>query len=207
MFHQIISWIVDTVSLWGYPGIIVLMFLESSFFPFPSEVVIPPAGYLAAQGEMSLTLVIASGIIGSILGACFNYWLAVRWGRPIFERYGRYFLISAKTLDRADLFFARHGHISTFIGRLMPGIRQYISLPAGLTRMNMPLFILFTALGAGIWVVILALVGYFIGNNQQLIGQYLHQIVWVVIGFCLVVALIYYRFARKKALRSLQNDD
>ena len=207
MFHQIIGWIVDTVSLWGYPGIIVLMFLESSFFPFPSEVVIPPAGYLAAQGEMSLTLVIASGIIGSILGACFNYWLAVRWGRPIFERYGRYFLISAKTLDRADLFFARHGHISTFIGRLMPGIRQYISLPAGLTRMNMPLFILFTALGAGIWVVILALVGYFIGNNQQLIGQYLHQIVWVVIGFCLVVALIYYRFARKKALRSLQNDD
>ena len=207
MFHQIISWIVDTVSLWGYPGIIVLMFLESSFFPFPSEVVIPPAGYLAAQGEMSLTLVIASGIIGSILGACFNYWLAVRWGRPIFERYGRYFLISAKTLDRADLFFARHGHISTFIGRLMPGIRQYISLPAGLTRMNMPLFILFTALGAGIWVVILALVGYFIGNNQQLIGQYLHQIVWVVIGFCLVVALIYYRFARKKTLRSLQNDD
>ncbi|MEJ2700417.1 MAG: DedA family protein, partial [Desulfuromonadales bacterium] len=149
MFHQVISWIVDTVSLWGYPGIVVMMFLESSFFPFPSEVVIVPAGYLASQGEMSLGLVILSGIAGSLLGALFNYWLAVRWGRPFFERYGRYFLVSPAALDRADRYFARHGHISTFVGRLLPGIRQYISLPAGLTRMNLALFAVFTALGAG----------------------------------------------------------
>lgn len=197
MFHQIVSWIVDTVSLWGYPGIIILMFLESSFFPFPSEVVIPPAGYLAAQGEMSLGLVICAGVAGSLLGAFFNYWLAVKWGRPFFERYGRYLLISHASLERADRFFARHGHISTFVGRLLPGIRQYISLPAGLARMNLALFAIFTALGAGIWVVILALVGYFIGNNQALIGQYLHQIMIAVVLLCLLLIAGYVGMRRK----------
>lgn len=191
MFQQLVSWIVDTVSLWGYPGIIILMFLESSFFPFPSEVVVPPAGYLAAQGEMSLSLVILCGIAGSLLGACFNYWVAVQWGRPLFERYGHYLLISRAALERSEQFFARHGHVSTFVGRLLPGIRQYISLPAGLARMNRPLFVIFTALGAGIWVTILALVGYLIGNNQELIVRYLHQITIGVALACLLLVVGY----------------
>ncbi len=206
MFHQIVTWIVDTVSLWGYPGIIVLMFLESSFFPFPSEVVIPPAGYLASQGEMSLGLVIAAGVAGSLLGACFNYWLAVQWGRPLFERYGRYVLLTPAALEKSEKFFARHGHISTFVGRLLPGIRQYISLPAGLARMNLPIFIVFTALGAGIWVVILALTGYLIGNNQELIGQYLHQIVMSVAVLCLFL-IIGYIFYRKNQQKRQINED
>ncbi len=196
MFHQVISWIVDTVSLWGYPGIVVLMFLESSFFPFPSEVVIPPAGYLAAQGEMSLALVILAGIGGSVLGALFNYLLAVKWGRPLFERYGRYVLLTPAALAKAEMFFARHGHISTFIGRLLPGIRQYISLPAGLARMNLLLFCVFTALGAGIWVVILVLLGYIVGNNQQLIADYLHQILLALAAACLLLALLYWRWRK-----------
>lgn len=201
MFHQIITWIVDTVSLWGYPGIIILMFLESSFFPFPSEVVIPPAGYLASQGEMSLSLVIVAGIAGSVLGAGFNYWLAVKWGRPLFERYGRYVLLTPAALEKTEDFFDRHGHISTFIGRLFPGIRQYISLPAGLARMNLPVFIIFTALGAGIWVVILALTGYLIGNNQELIGQYLHQIMIAVGLLCLILLIGYIFFSKNRKLR------
>ena len=199
MFQQIITWIVDTVGQWGYTGIILLMFLESSFFPFPSEIVITPAGYLAAQGQMSLSLVIAAGIAGSVLGAGFNYWVAVKWGRPFFIRYGRYFLVSEKSLDRAEQFFARHGHISTFVGRLLPGIRQYISLPAGLARMNLPLFMIFTALGAGIWVTILALLGYLIGNNQELIGRYLHQVMIVVLLACLVLVAGYILVRRKRA--------
>jgi len=206
MFHQIVIWVVDTVSLWGYPGIIVLMFLESSFFPFPSEVVIPPAGYLASQGEMSLSLVIAAGIFGSVLGAGFNYWLAVKWGRPLFERYGRYVLLTPAALEKSEKFFARHGHISTFVGRLLPGIRQYISLPAGLARMNLPLFIVFTALGAGIWVVILALTGYLIGNNQELIGQYLHQIMLGIVSLCLVLVTGYV-FLRKKRSKCQISED
>lgn len=199
MFHVIVNWLVNTVDQWGYTGIVVLMFLESSFFPFPSEVVVPPAGYLAARGEMSLGLVIAAAIAGSLLGALFNYWLAVQWGRPLFEKYGRYFLVSRKSLDRSDRFFARHGHISTFIGRLLPGIRQYISLPAGLARMNLGLFVIFTAAGAGIWVVILALCGYFIGSNPELIAASLHRIMIGVVLACLLLLLIYVLVRRKQA--------
>ncbi len=196
--HTLVDWIVQTVGHWGYPGIILMMFLESSFFPFPSEVVIPPAGYLAARGEMSLTLVILAGILGSLLGAIFNYWLAVLWGRPFFEKYGRYVLVSEKSLHKADHFFARHGHISIFVSRLLPGIRQYISLPAGIARMNLPMFAAFTSLGAGIWVIILALVGYYIGNNHELVSQYLHQIVLGIGGFSTFLILGYALKRRKQ---------
>jgi len=128
MFHQIITWLSVTIGHWGYGGIILLMALESSFFPFPSEVVIPPAAYLAAGGQMNMVLIVLSGIAGSLLGALFNYWLSCRFGRPFFEKYGHYLFIKPRTLERADRFFGRHGHISTFIGRLLPGIRQYVSL-------------------------------------------------------------------------------
>ncbi|HKK01192.1 MAG TPA: DedA family protein [Desulfuromonadales bacterium] len=201
MFQQIVTWIVDTVGQWGYPGIVMLMFLESSFFPFPSEVVVAPAGYLASQGQMSLGMVIASGIAGSVFGALFNYWLAVRWGRPFFERYGRYFLVSSKTLDAADRFFARHGHISTLVGRLLPGIRQYISLPAGLARMNLALFTIFTALGAGIWVAVLALAGYFFGKNEQMLMSRVHDMGLGLVGLCLVLVIGYLVFQRRRARR------
>jgi len=199
LLHEIVSWIIHIVGHWGYAGIVIMMFLESSFFPFPSEVVIPPAGYLAARGDMSLFLVIFSGISGSLCGALFNYGLAVVWGRPFFVKYGRYFLVSEQSLDRADRFFVDHGHISTFVGRLLPGIRQYISLPAGIARMNLPLFTLFTGLGAGIWVVILALVGYFFGNNQGMVDQYLHQIVLVTIGFAVFVVAGYILYKKRRS--------
>lgn len=201
VLHDIISWIVQAVGQWGYPGIIVMMFLESSFFPFPSEVVVPPAGYLAARGDMSLLLVILAGIAGSLFGALFNYWLAVMWGRPFFEKYGHYVLVSEKSLDKADRFFADHGHISTFVGRLLPGIRQYISLPAGIARMNLPLFAAFTGLGAGIWVVVLALVGFYIGNNQELVNQYLHQILLGIIGFAVIIVAGYIFIKRRQQIK------
>jgi membrane protein DedA with SNARE-associated domain len=204
MLSAVISWIVTTIGKLGYPGIVALMFLESSFFPFPSEVVVPPAGYLASQGEMSLPVVIAMGILGSLLGAWFNYWIAVRFGRPFFERFGKYVLVSPETLDKADRFFARHGHISTFVGRLIPGIRQYVSLPAGVARMNLAVFSLFTALGAGIWVVVLALVGYWVGNNQALVMDSLHKITVVTLGLCVVLVAAY--VLRQRRNRRLQEE-
>ena len=158
----------------GYAGIFFLMFLESSFFPFPSEVVMPPAGYLAYKGEMDLMLAILAGTAGSLAGALFNYYLAMFLGRPFLERYGRYFFLSSQKLEKLEEFFERHGAISTFVGRLLPGVRQYISLPAGLSRMNIWIFSLFTFLGAGIWVSVLALIGYFVGSNEQLIKRHLH---------------------------------
>lgn len=184
---------------WGYPGIITLMFLESSFFPFPSEVVIPPAGYLASKGSMNLSLVIISGITGSLLGAMFNYWLAIKFGRPFFEKYGKYLFINKGSLDKADRFFQRHGHISTFTGRLLPVIRQYISLPAGLARMDFFLFCLFTALGAGIWVVILAYIGYLFGNNQELVLSHISHISYALVVTCIVLILVYIWIYNKRA--------
>jgi membrane protein DedA with SNARE-associated domain len=198
MFESFVSWLVATIGQWSYPGITILMFLESSFFPFPSEVVVPPAGYLASQGSMNLWLVIFCGTLGSLLGGIFNYCLAMTVGRGFLHRYGRYFLISEKTLNKAETFFCRHGHISTFIGRLVPGVRQYISLPAGLARMNLGLFCLFTSLGAGIWVVILALLGYFFGRNQDLLMDKLHQIMFILLPFCLVLIAMYIWWHRRR---------
>jgi len=198
MVTALVTWLVNTVGKMGYTGILFLMFLESSFFPFPSEVVIPPAGFLASQGRMNLFMVILMGIIGSILGALFNYWISLRLGRPFFEKYGKYFLVSEKTLDKAEKYFRDHGHISTFIGRLIPGIRQYISLPAGVARMKLLPFCIFTGIGAGIWVVILALLGYLIGNNQDLIEEYLHQITLILLMVCLGLGAAYCWMHRRK---------
>lgn len=204
MFDAFVSLLVKTIGHMGYPGIVGLMFLESSFFPFPSEVVVPPAGYLAARGQMHLGLVIASGILGSLLGAAFNYWLSLRFGRPLFIRWGRYFLVSEKSIDRADRFFAEHGHISTFVGRLLPVIRQYISLPAGLARMNVPVFLFYTGLGSGIWVLVLALVGYWLGGSEAGMATALHRISILLSGFCLFLVGAY--VVLKRRARTAAND-
>jgi len=203
MFESFVAWLVGTIGQLGYPGITILMFLESSFFPFPSEVVVPPAGYLASQGSMSLWMVVVCGTLGSLLGGIFNYWLALTVGRAFLFKYGHYLLISEKTLKRSEAFFIRHGHISTFIGRLVPGVRQYISLPAGLSRMHLGLFCLFTSLGAGIWVVILALLGYFFGRNQELLMDKLHQIMFIILPACLllIAAYIWWHWRKTRADR------
>ncbi len=198
IFSGLISWLVETIGSMGYWGIIGLMFLESSFFPFPSEVVMPPAGYLAQQGQMSLPLVLTAGIGGSLLGALFNYWLSLRFGRPFFIKYGKHFGITPEVLDKADAFFERHGHISTFVGRLVPVIRQYISLPAGIARMNLPRFCLYTSLGAGIWVVILTLLGYWLGSNKALIDEYLSEISLGLTVACVFIIAVYVWRQRKK---------
>ena len=198
MLHDLISWIVSTVNDWGYFGIIAAMFLESSFFPFPSEVVMIPAGYLAFQGKMSLIAAIGAGIFGSITGALFNYYLAVTLGRPLLERYGKYILLKPETLDKLEAFFVRHGEISTFSGRLIPGIRQYISLPAGLSGMPVGRFALFTGLGAGIWVSVLTLLGYYVGKNEDLLGQYLHNATLIALLGVSGLVLFYWLYHRNK---------
>ncbi|MCG3711314.1 DedA family protein [Aliarcobacter butzleri] len=197
MLSNIINFIVETVSSLGYFGIFIMMFLESSFFPFPSEVVMIPAGYLASKGEMNIYLVLLFGILGSLAGALFNYYFAIKLGRAFLLRYGKYILISEETILKMEEFFKNHGHISTFSGRLIPGVRQYISLPAGLARMNIFVFSLYTSLGAGIWVLILTILGYFLGNNQALVKEYLHIIVIVILILLAIFAYFYYRRVKK----------
>ncbi|MEW6590158.1 MAG: DedA family protein, partial [Pseudomonadota bacterium] len=184
----------------GYTGIFLMMALESSFFPFPSEVVMIPAGYLAYKGEMNLWLAILAGIAGSLAGALFNYWLALKLGRPFLLRYGKYVLFKEHSLQRMEDFFARHGHISTFTGRLIPAVRQYISLPAGLARMNLAVFSFYTSLGAGIWVTILAVLGYTIGHNEAALRENLHLITLITLGAVAVIILLYVRLKLKKKI-------
>ena len=201
MLTSIINFIVETVSSLGYAGIFIMMFLESSFFPFPSEVVMIPAGYLAYKGEMNMYLVILFGILGSLAGSLFNYYLAVKFGRRFLIKYGKYFFIKEETIVKMEEFFKKHGHISTFSGRLIPVVRQYISLPAGLAKMNLFVFSLYTSLGAGIWVIILAVLGYYLGDNEGLIKEYLRYIIVIILIALMLLAFWYYKKLQKaKAL-------
>ena len=196
--HDLISWLLNTIGSMGYPGIFLLMAMESSIFPVPSELVMPPAGYLVQQGQMNMTLVILSGTFGSLAGAYLNYFVALWLGRPLLVRYGRYVWIKEEHFTRVEAFFQRHGEISTFIGRLLPVIRHLISIPAGLARMNHVRFTLYTLIGAGIWVSVLAWIGYFIGAERELIVRYSHQAVLGAVLLCVVSGLGYVVLHRRR---------
>jgi len=202
--HEIVNTIVELVGNMGYSGIFILMFLESSFFPFPSEVVMIPAGYLAYKGEMNLYIAVIAGIFGSVAGALFNYYLAVKFGRKFLIRYGKYFFFKEENLDKLEKFFRKHGEISTFNGRLIPGVRQYISLPAGLSRMNIWKFSFYSALGAGIWIIVLVALGYFLGSNEALINQYLHTATIIALVSVLFITLFY--IVRAKRRREIEEE-
>jgi len=199
MIRELAGQLVDLIFDWGYLGIFLMMTIESSFIPFPSEIVLIPAGYLASQGDMSMGMVMSSALAGSMLGAFINYYLAFFLGRKILQRYGKYFFIKESALVKMEDYFEKHGHISTFIGRLIPGIRQLISIPAGLAHMNLATFSTYTALGAGIWALILVLLGYFIGENQELIDTYLKQITIGIVGVLVLLALWYASRQKRKA--------
>ncbi len=186
MLEDIVQYLVQTIGSMGYFGIFALMFLESSFFPFPSEVVMIPAGFLAYKGDMNLIAVILAGVAGSLSGAWFNYILASKFGRKFLLK-----IMKKERVDKLEQFFENHGHISTFTGRLIPGIRQYISFPAGLAKMSPLKFSLYTILGAGIWVIVLTLLGYFLGANQELIHKYLKEITIVTLILVALLILIY----------------
>ena len=194
MLHEMAQWITDTIFDMGYIGIFLLMLIESSFIPFPSEIVLIPAGYLASQGEMNITLIMFASLMGSIMGALINYFGALYVGRKFLLKYGKYILVSEETLDKMEQFFKKHGAISTFSGRLIPGIRQLISIPAGLSKMDLKIFILYTSLGALIWSAVLVILGFMIGENQALIKEYLSQIITVtLIGVTLLISFYIYK--------------
>jgi len=202
VIHEAINWLVTTIGSMGYTGIFLLMAMESSVIPIPSEVVIPPAGYLVQQGKMNMLLVILSGTLGSLLGAYANYFAARYLGRPLLLRFGRYVWITEAHFNRVERFFLKHGEISTFIGRLLPVARHLISLPAGLANMNHLRFSAYTLLGSAIWVTVLAWIGYFIGQNEELIMRYSRQAVIGVVAFSVVLVAIYVILHRGKAARA-----
>jgi len=202
VIHEAINWLVSTIGAMGYTGIFLLMAMESSVFPIPSEVVMPPAGYLVQQGKMDMVWVILSGTMGSLVGAYANYFAARYLGRPLLLKYGKYVWITEEHFDKVETYFKQHGEISTFIGRLLPVIRHLISLPAGLAGMNHIKFTAYTLLGAAIWVSVLSWIGYFIGENQDLIMRYSHEAVIDVIAFSAVLAGVYIWLHKRKQART-----
>jgi membrane protein DedA with SNARE-associated domain len=195
--------IVKKVEQWyeknmNYGTITLLMTVESSFIPFPSEVVIPPAAYIASKdgSHLNIYLVVLFGTLGALLGAYINYFLALYLGRPILHKFadsklGHLFLLSSEKIQKAEDYFQTHGKTSTFVGRLIPGIRQLISIPAGLAKMNLIPFTLFTFLGAGIWNVVLALLGYLAHGQADLIDKYSHEIGYIIMGLVVVAGFVY----------------
>ena len=197
--HELIQWLVTTIGVLGYPGIFTLMAIESSAFPFPSEVIMIPSGYLAQKGEMNLAVVVICGTVGSLIGAYINYFAARYLGRPLLLKYGKYVFLTEKKFARAEAFFRKHGEISTFIGRLLPGVRQIVSLPAGLAEMSHVRFSLYTLLGAGLWVTVLSAIGFFIGANESLVEQYSRQALIGAVVMSIVIIITYVWVHRRSA--------
>lgn len=189
--HEAVKWLVDTIGVMGYPGIFILMAMESSVIPIPSELVMPPAGYLAHLGEMNMTAAIICGTVGSLVGAYANYLAAHYLGRPLLLKYGKYVWITEEKFAKVETFFHKHGEISTFIGRLLPVVRHLISLPAGLAGMNRWKFALYTLAGAGLWCTVLTWIGYLIGKEEALIVRYSHHAVIGAVIFSAVLTAVY----------------
>jgi membrane protein DedA with SNARE-associated domain len=202
--HELINWLVTTIGALGYPGIFILMAMESSVIPLPSELVMPPAGYLAQQGQMHMAVAILCGTAGSLVGAYANYLAAHYLGRPLILKYGKYVWITEEKFAKVEMFFKNHGEISTFIGRLLPVVRHLISLPAGLAGMSRVKFALYTVAGAGIWVTVLTYIGYFIGAERELIMQYSHQAVIGAVTLSVVLITVYVWNHRRKRLLNLK---
>ena len=199
--YELFLHITEFVESLGYIGIFIMTFIEGSFIPIPSEITLIPAGYLAAKGYLHLGYILFWSILGTLGGALFSYYIALYFGRMLLIKYGKYFFINEHKLSQIEAFFQKHGPISAFSGRMLPGIKHFISLPAGLGKMDFKTFTIYSTFGAIIWVSIIIAVGYLIGNNEHLINKYLKQINIGLIVFTVVVTVFYIlklRYLQKK---------
>jgi membrane protein DedA with SNARE-associated domain len=206
--EKVVNWYMDNMN---YGTITLLMAVESSFIPFPSEVVVPPAAYKASQegSNMNIVLIVLFATFGAIIGSIVNYYLALWLGRPIIYKFaeskiGRMCLLNKEKVQKAEEYFVKHGKSSTFVGRLVPAIRQLISIPAGLAKMNLASFLLYTTLGATLWNIILAIVGYIAHGQADLINQYSKELSYVLLalGVLFVFYLLYNGFVKKKKTKN-----
>lgn len=186
--YELFLKVVDLVGLFGYFGIFIMTFIESTFVPVPAEVTLIPAGYLIQRGDMNFFLVWFVSTCGTLCGSLFNYSIAYHFGRAILLKYGKYMFMNKERLEAMEFFMKRHGAISMFSGRLLPGVKHFISFPAGLGKMDLRIFALFTFLGGALWCLILLTLGYMIGLNEGLISKYLKQINFIL--FVSIVCLV-----------------
>ena len=198
MFKGLIDWYLDSLESGGYPVIALLMAIESSILPLPSEFVIPPAAHLAhTKGNLSMAGIILAGTAGSWLGATVMYWMSRLAGRPVVLRYGRYAFIPPQKVEGAERWAARFGSVGIFISRLLPVVRHLIGIPAGIVRMDYKLFSLYTLLGSAVWCTVLCWVGVKAGQDEALMKGELHRVTIWLVGAFLVLGTIYYLFVHR----------
>lgn len=200
LFHSLFDWYMSNLN---YFTVALLMAIESTFLPLPSEIVVPFAAYKAGQGELNVIIVVFAATIGALGGSLINYTLAYYLGRPLVYRFadsriGRFFLLSKEKVIHAEEFFIRNGKTSTFIGRLVPGVRHLISIPAGLAKMRLRDFMLYTFAGAGIWNIILAVIGYYLYEIREQIFPYVGHILLVLGGIFTIYLFLKARRNNKK---------
>ncbi len=187
------EWIEHVMNSLGYIGVAVLMFLENVFPPIPSELIMPLAGFMAAQGRLTLVGVVVAGVVGSVLGQLPLYYLGKLVGEERLkawaDTYGTWLMLSSADIDQAKGWFDRHGAKAVFIARMVPGVRSLISIPAGIARLNIALFLLYSTLGISIWAGMLAYLGRLLGNNYERVSQYLGPLAYVVLGLLVLLAI------------------
>jgi membrane protein DedA with SNARE-associated domain len=205
IFQQVLGWYMDHITYWT---VFLLMGVESTIIPFPSELVIPPAAFKAANGEMNIFLVVFAGSMGAVAGSMINYYLAKWLGNKLLMKFvntrlAHLMMIDQSAIEKTERYFLKNGKISTLIGRLLPGIRHLISLPAGLANMKMSDFILYTAIGATAWNIILAMLGYFFYSQKEILDQYYKELIVVIlaIGGVYVLYLVYKGFKKNNKAR------
>jgi membrane protein DedA with SNARE-associated domain len=200
MFKPLIDWYMRALGSGGYPLIALLMAIESSIVPLPSELIIPPAAHLAHTGQISigLTGIIIAGTVGSWLGATAMYWAARLAGRPLVLRYGRYFLISPEKVQGAERWAAHYGSMGIFVSRLLPVVRHLIGIPAGIVRMNYKTFSIYTLLGSAIWCGVLCWLGIKMGQDEKLMKGELHRITLWLVGAMVILGGMYYFFVHRQ---------
>jgi membrane protein DedA with SNARE-associated domain len=205
LLAPIFIWVKNVIAGWGYPGVAVLMAIESACIPLPSEVIMPFSGFLASEGRMNLWWASVAGAVGCGIGSAVAYWIGATGGRAFFEKYGKYLLIRKRDLDSADRWFAKYGEAAVFISRLLPVIRTFISLPAGIARMNFPRFMVYTLVGSLPWCYALAFVGYKMGQHWEDIRRYFHG-ADLVIGIAIAAAFIFWLWHHLKPEKEAQPD-
>lgn len=208
MLEKVLSFIVDFVENLGYLGIFIMTFIEGTFVPIPSEFTIIPAGYLVAKGQFQMHIVLFCSILGTLCGALSNYFIAYHYGRIFVQKFGKYIFFGEDKLKYMENYFYKHGTISVFIGRMLPGLKHFISFPAGLAKMNVKLFCIYSSLGATSWVLILFFLGYFIGNNDLELKKYIthiNYILLILLSLLVTIYVIKYK-NKKKSINDIDTD-
>lgn len=189
------EWILNTMGSLGYLGIGLLMFAENLFPPIPSELIMPLAGFTVSQGKMNFTLAVLAGVVGTILGAIPWYYAGKLVGEPrlkaLADKYGKWITVSGEDIDKAQRWFNRYGNKAVLIGRLVPGVRTLISLPAGISEMPMIPFLIYSTLGTTMWVMLLTFLGFILGNNYELVDEYMGPLSKIVLGIILVTFVVW----------------